>query len=436
MKNVPDVAILGAGMAGLAAARGLAERGLDVVLIEGRDRVGGRAHTFHPDAELPAEMGPEYIHGDPEVTSRLLAEMRGFREPVRDVHHTVRDGLLVEEPAVWERFAKFLADAPPAARDMSARDYLARQRLSDHERVLFAQLLSGFYAAPLDQISIASIAEDAGGAGTGEPNPMARVHGGYGQLGLYLLDRLRAAGGQIRYGHVVRAVDWTTQRARIDVQVGDTITSIVARRAVITFPLAVLTRTGDDAIVFHPGLGAHARAMLDLGMGQVVKVVACMREPLWHEYTDVPLSFVHAIPGAGFPTFWLREHGKASQLTAWAGGPQARAFEELSSAEIVEQALDDFAATLRIPPARLEGAVDHWHYHDYKRDPFAGGAYSFTRVGGSRAADHIATPLGDVLYFAGEATDAEYEGSIAGALRSGERAAFQILERLATKRAA
>ncbi len=381
-------------------------------------------------------MGPEYIHGDPDITMRLLGEMRASREEVRDVHHTVREGLLVEEPEVWARFGKFLADAPPSARDMSARDYLARQRLSDHERVLFGQLISGFYAAPLDQISIASVAEDAGGAGTDEPNPMARVRGGYGQLGLYLLDRFREAGGRILYGHVVRAVDWTTQRARIDVQVGDTVTSIVARRAVVSFPLAVLTHTGEDAITFHPGLGAHARAMLDLGMGQVVKVVACMREPLWHEFTDVALSFVHAIPGAGFPTFWLREHGGASQLTAWAGGPQARAFDELSSAEIVERALDDFAATLRIPNARLQGAVDHWHYHDYRRDPFAGGAYSFTRVGGSRAADQLAVPLGDVLYFAGEATDAEYVGSVAGALRSGERAAYQILDRLSSRRAA
>jgi monoamine oxidase len=110
--------------------------------------------------------------------------------------------------------------------------------------------------------------------------------------------------------------------------------------------------------------------------------------------------------------------------------------EELSSMEVVEQALDDFGATLRIPPTRLEGAVDHWHYHDYSRDPFARGAYSYTKLGGSRAADTLATPLGDVLYFAGEATDAEYEGSIAGALRSGERAAHQIISRLAHRRAA
>jgi len=180
--------------------------------------------------------------------------------------------------------------------------------------------------------------------------------------------------------------------------------------------------------------GAAARK---LGIAkQVVKAVVCLMEPAWHDYVDTPLHFVHSIPGAAFPTFWLRTLDGAYQLTAWAGGPKVRAFDEMTREAIVVQALGDFGATLRIPLARLESAVEHYHFHDYAADPFSRGAYSFTRVGGSESASMLATPLGDVLYFAGEATDADYQGSVAGALRSGYRAADQILERVGARRAA
>jgi len=129
MTTAPDVAIIGAGMAGLAAARVLTHRGLEVLLVEGRERVGGRVETIHPDAPLPAELGPEYVHGEPDVTLDLLRDARIGRERVHDVHHTVRDGLLVEEPRVWARFGKLMSKAPAPSRDMSARDFLDNSTL-------------------------------------------------------------------------------------------------------------------------------------------------------------------------------------------------------------------------------------------------------------------------------------------------------------------
>lgn len=436
MRSIPDVAILGAGMAGLAAGRILAEHGLSVEIVEARERVGGRVHTIHPEAPLPAELGPEYVHGSPDVTVALLREAGATREPVRDVHHGRRGDALVEEPQVWSRFGRFLAHAPPRSRDESAQEYLARRRLSDHDRFLFSTLIEGYYGAPLSEISIASIAADGGGATGDEASAMTRPRHGYGPLAHFLLDRIKHAGGRIRYGHVVRAIDWSTQHVRVDYQYGNVAASLVARRVIVTLPLAVLVATGDDAIAFHPQLGDHALAMRELGTGNVIKLVVCMTAPVWNEYAHVPLDFVHAPPGAAFPTFWVRSRDTAHQLTAWAGGAQTHIFEELIVDEILDDALGDFAATVGMPLGRLATAVDHYHLHDFGADPFARGAYSFTRVGGHTAAERLAKPLGDVLYFAGEATDAEYEGSVAGALRSGERAAAQILERYGMRHAA
>ena len=94
--------------------------------------------------------------------------------------------------------------APPPSRDMSARDFLARQRLADHDRRLFENLIEGYYGAPLGEISIASIVEDGSGAIGTDGTAMTRVRGGYGALAHFLLDHVRAKGGHIVYGHVVR----------------------------------------------------------------------------------------------------------------------------------------------------------------------------------------------------------------------------------------
>jgi monoamine oxidase len=181
---------------------------------------------------------------------------------------------------------------------------------------------------------------------------------------------------------------------------------------------------------FHPGLGEHARALWDLAMGHVVKVVICVAEPVWRAYAPRELSFVHAGAGSAFPTFWLRSHGGEHQLTAWAGGRHAMKLAGTPEHELVQHALAGFAATIGMRQHELASAMLHYHFHDYDADPFSRGAYSYTRVGGSTAAERLARPLGDRLFFAGEATDAQYEGTVGGALISGERAARQVLARI------
>ncbi|TMQ04964.1 MAG: FAD-dependent oxidoreductase, partial [Deltaproteobacteria bacterium] len=100
-----DVAIVGAGFAGLAAARVLAERGIAVELFEASERVGGRARTIHDDGtSLPVELGPEFVHGCPEVTLALAREAGAELEEVVDRHHVQRGGRLVDAGDMWSRF--------------------------------------------------------------------------------------------------------------------------------------------------------------------------------------------------------------------------------------------------------------------------------------------------------------------------------------------
>lgn len=418
-----QVAIVGAGFAGLNAARILAERGISVVVIEAREHFGGRARTVHDDgAALPIELGPEYVHGCPDVT-RTLAGKAGLEiESIHEIHRRREQGRVVEAGDVWERFATALEGAPDPLHDVSARAYLEQAHLSERDARIFATLVEGFYAAPLEDISIAGIAEDAGGAGDGDP-AQTRLRAGYGALASWLASRLARENVTMHHGCVANAIAWGTGRVELACTRDGSELAITADRAIVTVPLGVLQA---GTIRFSPSLGDHERALSRLAMGQVVKVVICLREPVWLDLGPNDLAFAHG-DGTAFPTFWLRSRGKSTQLTAWAGGPHARALAGLSGDQLVERATDEFAVTVEEPRRLIASKVLHHHFHDYAADPFAYGAYSYTRVGGLGAAEQLAQPLRDTLFLAGEATDRDYEGSVAGALASGKRAAQQVL---------
>ncbi len=412
-----DVVVVGAGFAGLAASRTLAARGMEVELLEATDRVGGRAHTISDEHDgLPVELGPEFVHGEPRATVRLAREAGIELEPIADTHHVVRDGRLVEAGKLWARFGALLAGAK---RDESARSYIARSRMSADDASLLSLFVEGFYGAQLDDISVASIAGDASGALGADSTAQSHVRGGYGQLSDWLATDLVRAGGSIRHGCVVRGIDWRTSPVRVDFGHG----SLVAPRVVVALPIGVLQTT---AVRFTPGLGDHWAAMFGLAMGKVVKVVVCLHEPMWHAEVPHQMAFVHG-GDHGFPTYWLRTNGSSQQLVAWAGGPHAHALAGSSADQLADRALAGFASIVGMPRARLEAAVRCRHHHDFDADPFARGAYSYTRVGGTGAAHVLARPLADRLFFAGEAIDAHQEGTVAGALASGLRAADAIL---------
>jgi len=401
-------------------------------VLEATGRLGGRARTlYHPDAALPIELGPEFVHGDPDHTRELVRARDLAIDRTRERHHLWRGGRVVEVDDPWQRFGELLAGARDSDRpDESARAYIARSRLAPDDERLLGHFIEGFYGAPLDDISIAGVAADSGGAGGDESPGQFHVGGGYQRIVDALTSAAVAAGAQLLVGCTVHAIDWSARPVRIACRSGETACNLVAERAIVTLPVGVL-----GALQLHPTPGDHLAALARFGMGQVVKLVLCLREPLWHAHDPARLDFVHALDAAAgaFPTYWMRSAGRTHQLTAWAGGGHARALARVSPEARVERALAGFARAAGVPERTLVAAVRDRHEHDYAADPFARGAYSYTRVGGSGAADQLARPLAERLYFAGEATDADYEGTVAGALASGARAADQVLQGLGAR---
>ena len=464
-----DVVILGAGAAGLAAAAELARSGRSALVLEARERIGGRVWSLEvPGLPVPVELGAEFIHGRPAATFSLMrkAGIAAVDAPI--VRLAVRDGKLrARGDGLYEGIQRILRRHAGALerKDVSFESFLARGRhgLSAEARAFARMRVQGYDAADPARASARAIAEEWGAEGAASSGHF-RPQGGYGALLAALADGLRGGKVELRLQSVVRAVRW--KRGAVEVE-GTTTKDeggrmkdegrgvgrespllpeegcprsgrgggrdflVTARRAIVTLPLGVLqlpTRA-PGAVHFTPPLTEKRPALEGLASGAVIKAALLFRTAFWEELDRARyrgVSFFHS-PEAAFPTFWSALPERAPLLIAWAGGPKAARLSGAATPEIVRQAVTSLASVFGTRTGIEERLAAAWVHH-WQRDPFARGAYSYVAVGGHGARRALAGPLRDTLFFAGEATDHEGEhGTVAGALQSGARAAREVL---------
>jgi monoamine oxidase len=209
--------------------------------------------------------------------------------------------------------------------------------------------------------------------------------------------------------------------------------AVRGRQAILTLPLGVLQQPprAPGAVRFLPALELKRAALGALASGPVIKLLLRFASSFWEElhqgrYRDA--SFFHATDARGIRTFWTPAPARAPLLVAWAGGPRAlRLAAGASPAELVRTALASLQALFG-KGVDIAGRLESYYYHDWQRDPFARGAYSYVMVGGDDARQSLARPVDHTLFFAGEATDTGNEaGTVTGALTSGIRAARELL---------
>ncbi len=435
-----DVAVLGAGASGLYAAAQLCRRGCSVLLLEARERVGGRIHTRQvPDLAYPVELGAEFVHGDAPLTLRLLREAGSVavdtagRRVVRRAAGNGR-GASVNRAALFEQAQRLLRQAALMPEDLSVEEFLKRHAPSEDVSAYVRMMVEGFDAADPHRASVKSIAAEwTGSSLQGQYRPL----GGYGAMTTHLARQLDAAGAQLQLGSTVESVEWGGELVHIGVRYAGGSRSYRARRAIIALPLSALQPPALPAraeaadtpgvVRFEPDLRDKHAALAGLALGSVIKVVLHFRRPFWEELHDgrfADAGFMHA-PQAPFPTLWSALPFRAPLLTAWMGGPRVERLAAASRERLVELALSSVQQVLQVdaPPAdELVGA----YLHDWSADPLARGAYSYLAVGGASAPAGLARPLRDRLYFAGEAASDSHTGTVEAALHSGAQAAAAV----------
>lgn len=425
--NDNEILIVGAGMAGLTAARTLAEAGLKVTVLEARERIGGRILTQRAGDDA-IELGAEFVHGRPSELWALIAEA-GAETYERDGENACyRNGILQPCDAEGTAFDVLEGLNDPPEPDISFARYLASVKASEAKKASAINFVEGFNAADADQISAASLGAQQKAEESIEGDLAFSLPGGYDALTEYLAGRISELGGRICLNAAVREIHWSPSAVHITANEK----SFAAPRAVITVPLGVL-QTGALAITPQPETILAAAAQMR--MGHALRFTLRFREAFWKK---MPTSSIESIEDLSFlfsfgevpPVWWTTHPHPSALLTGWIGGPRSEALAHLTTDEIIERACSVLAKVFSVEVAWLRQLLLDCHIHNWSSDPFSLGAYSYVAVGGLDAPAKLAEPVADTLFFAGEHTDTTAQwGTVHAAIRSGLRAADQILDR-------
>src|SRR6266699_277041 len=306
-----DVLVLGAGAAGLAAARDLSHAGLRVTIIEARPRVGGRILTLHDSrSPVPLELGAEFIHGA-RAETLSLAQAAGLAVlELPGLHDLAAAGRFKAMDGFWELVDRMNKDLARRlvrrGRDFPVSEYLDSRSVPPARRGMLRDFLQGFYAAHPDRLSAESLAVEARGEGNAERDEVAggqfRIANGGDALMKWLRDGLDPDRTELRLSTVAQTVEWKRESVRVGCRGADRapLPTVSARTAVITLPLAVLKA---GMVRFEPALPAKQRALAGLETGQVFKIVLRCREAIWDDAEFLkerrgPSSAPRALAGA------------------------------------------------------------------------------------------------------------------------------------------
>jgi len=419
------VLVIGAGMAGLTAARTLAKAGRQVLVLEARDRVGGRIRTLRDQGEI-LEVGAEFIHGRPRELWELIREAGLETYPVEGKYVCHSDGKLKKCDEIGEIFRFLNGLEKWKGADIAFADYPPLAKLTPEKRAEVINYVQSFNAADYRQIGVHSLAVQQQAEEEIGSDDVFRVREGYDRVPEFAAQKVREAGGRIELSRPVERVEWERGRAFVFARDGGELAQLSAEKVVIALPLGVLQQLG---VVFDP-VPTSLIAANQLAMGPVRRFTLLFRERWWADDDRINLPkmsflFAHdAMP----PVWWTAHPWETRTLTGWIGGPQSQAFDQCTREQVGDLACQELAKIFPVPLAFLRAQLVCCATHDWQTDPWSCGAYSYVPVGGLEAVLKMAAPVEDTLYFAGEHTDVTgHWGTVHAAMRSGIRAAHQVL---------
>ncbi|HEX5434930.1 MAG TPA: NAD(P)/FAD-dependent oxidoreductase [Candidatus Angelobacter sp.] len=422
MRGDPDVLVIGAGAAGLAAARELSNAGMRILLLEARDRIGGRIFTDH-SAGFPIELGAEFVHGR---SPDLFGPIKRVPLDVDQVAGELRrktNGLWDDAGDVMAEVNHLFEKMPANEPDQSFREYIEKSRYSSKTRQLALNFVEGFHAADPRRVSVHWLIRTTQAEEAIDGETSFRVRHGYNGVVNAIADEMQPERCEILLNSPVTEIRWRPG----EVSVKSHSAEFRAPLAVITLPLGVLQ---SGSALFDPPLPEEKlRAMALLESGPVIRVTLCFHDRVWEEQPEMRhLSFLFT-DDLQFPAWWTSNPFPYPILTGWAAARYARALAGKSRDELVSLALQALGRILEMDHVSLASRLRAAFVHDWQADPYSHGAYSYVLKGGLNAPKTLASSLEDTLFFAGEAANVEgHNGTVHGAIGSGKRAAEEILK--------
>jgi len=450
MATTETVIIIGAGISGLAAAAELSKAGLHVIILEARNRVGGRICTERdPATGAPIEMGAEFIHGRPpeiwnalqscdvpmtEVDGQNWCDSRGQLSPCfffEDVDE-ILEGMDDSQPD--EPFLRFLQRRFPNPSHDPRLEEAKRRAIS---------YVSGFNAADPALVSVHWLVAEMRAEEKNQGDRAFRSKNGYADLLEIFQKQIGQSNVEIRMGTVVETLAWKRGAVEVIASNHNQRITVSGKHVLITLPVSLLKiAKGPGPIDFIPPLPAEKMSALDkIEMGKVIRVELSFRHRFWDDIfpsnagADIKgnrnlsdMSFL-LTEDELFPTWWTRMPERDPIITGWAPFQSAEQLAGLTQSQVTKRALQSLSRLLKVDAQDLEGWLNASYVHDWEADPFSRGAYSYGKVGAVEAQRVLAAPVENTLFFAGEATDTTgNNGTVHGAIASGHRAAVEIIK--------
>ncbi|MDA9436860.1 flavin monoamine oxidase family protein [Bradyrhizobium sp. CCBAU 51627] len=414
------IVIVGAGAAGLMAARQIARAGKRVTILEARDRCGGRIHPL-PASEFgyPADAGAEFVHGEAPVTRALAREAGLTVRTIGGAQWSFDGTEFLRENARDAHDAELHAAVKDLTDDLTVADFLSRHFAGpDHARLRHAveRMVEGYDAADPEHASTLALRDEWMNEGH---SAQARIDGGYGGLIDFLVAACRKCGVAIHLGAVVTAIEESGDKIVVRCAGGAMQT---CDRLILTVPLPLLRQ-----IALPAAVRAKAAAADDIGFGSVIKILLRFVRPWWCERREELADMLFLLSDETIPVWWTRYPDRHPVLTGWFGGPRTAELSHLDSQGLVDVGISSLAAIFSIPREEIARGLVAATATNWAHDPFARGAYSWATPRTSAAQEQLACVDGIVL-FSGEALYRGRDmGTVEAAFASGMETAASIL---------
>lgn len=430
--NNADILIIGAGAAGLMAAYELSKAGKKVIILEARDRIGGRIHTVG-NSEI-MELGAEFIHGDLPVTLGLLNEAGIKYRPASASMWQYEDEKFTVNGGGIEHWDLLITKLNQLKQDITLDEFIQQEFSGDEYQKMRKSVIryvSGYDTADPKKASCFALRNEWQNE---DEEAQHRIEGGYITLLNYLANQCKARNGEIHLNAIAKDVYW--EPGKVNVVTADG-TTYHTEKIILAVPLGVLQAEESEkgAIVFHPPIEEYSAAIQQMGFGAIIKILLKFDEAFWESEQTEALAG-SSLKDMGFllsteeiPTWWTQFPEHSTVLTGWLGGPPAEAQKDTSDEEILVQGLRSLANIFKLTIDELKAKLNSWHVVNWTSKPFTRGSYAYDTVAAPEARKILNTPVNSTLFFAGEYL---YEGSAMGtveaALTSGKDVAERILK--------
>ncbi len=423
-----EIVIIGAGAAGLMSARELVKKNKKVLILEARNRIGGRIWSLpEKDFGYEAQGGAEFTHGPVPVTKTLVREAGLTYLPMPDDGQMwIFDGelkkgfLITEHPEFLRHKNKINEILKKLNKDMPVAVFLEKFFADDQYkefRKLVIQMVESFDAADPNKISTFSLREEWLGK---EEWIQGRIKEGYGAILNFLESECKKYNVEILFNKIVNKIELTDI---INIQCVDG-SSYEAEKVIITVPTPAIKQ-----IQFQPSIPDKLKAAEEIGFGPVIKVLFKFRDRWWLEDGRKNMSkavFILCVNGK-YNAWWTQYPETYPVLTGWIAGSNALELKDKNQNEIIELGIDSLAEVFSVDRVLIKDNLLASRVINWPIDPFSQGAYSYSTTNSERAYAELRKSIDNKIFFAGEALYNELEtATVEGALASGLEIANKI----------